>query len=76
MHLMAKSSETEDAKVLLDIPSPMSNVMNVKSAFKLVDICLDNTLEILCKSMFFSFLNIGRLTNQNFQKCGSYNLEC
>ena len=39
------------ANMLLDIPFPMNNVIIDQLALTLVDICLDNTLQILCKSM-------------------------
>ena len=49
--LMAWSTDEEDATMLLDIPSPIDNVINVHLNLKLVDICFDNTLQILCKSL-------------------------
>ena len=49
-HLMAWSTDSEDAKVWLDTPSPMDNVMNDQLALNLVDICLDN-MKVLCKSL-------------------------
>ena len=37
-----------DVKMLLDIPSPMKNVISDKVALNLVDIAVGNTLQILC----------------------------
>ena len=37
--------------MLLDIPFPMNDVINDQFTLKLVDICFDNTLQILRKSM-------------------------
>ena len=48
---MVWSSDVDDAKMLLDIPFPMSQVITDQLAFNLVDICLDNTLQILCNSL-------------------------
>ena len=48
---MAWSTDAEDANTSLDIPSPMNNVINDQSALSLVDICLDNTMQILNKSL-------------------------
>ena len=35
--------------MLLDIPSPMNDVINSNFTVELVDICFNNTLQILCK---------------------------
>ena len=45
--------------MLLDIPSPMNSVRNDQLALSLVAICLENTLQILCKS----FLCITKIRN-------------
>ena len=46
---MAWSIDAEDAKILLDIRSLTNNVTNGQLALNLVDICFDNTLQILRK---------------------------
>ena len=46
---MAESTDAEHAKILLNIPSPMNNVIHDQLSLNLVDICLGNTLELLCK---------------------------
>ena len=53
---MAWSTNAEDAKVLLDVPSPV-NIMNDQLDLSSVDICLDYMLQILCKSLL-CFANI------------------
>ena len=42
------SADADDAKMLLDIPFPMNQVITDRLTFNLVDICLDNTPQILC----------------------------
>ena len=42
------STDADDAKMLLDIPFPMSQVITDQLAFNSVNICLDNMLQILC----------------------------
>ena len=37
--------------MLLDIPFSMNTVINGQLALNLDDICLDNTLQLLCKSL-------------------------
>ena len=54
-HLMVWSTGSDDAKMLLDIPFPMNQVITDQLAFNLVDICLDNMLQILC------FAKIGKI---------------
>ena len=44
-------TDADDAKMLLDIPFPMSQVITDQLAFNLVDSCLDITLQILCNSL-------------------------
>ena len=56
---MVRSTKTDDAKTLLVIPFPMNYVIIDKLALNLVDICLDNTLQILCKSLLY-FAAIGK----------------
>ena len=50
---MVSSTDSDDAKMLLalDIPFPMNYVIIGQLALNLVDICLDNKLQILCKSL-------------------------
>ena len=40
------------ANMLLEIPFPMNDVIIDQLALNLVDICLDTTLQILCKSFY------------------------
>ena len=47
---MVWSTAVEDAIMPLDISSP-ANAINNQSAFKLVDVCLDNKLHISRKSL-------------------------
>ena len=54
------SERAEDAKMLLDIPYPINQVINDQLVFSLVDICLDNMLLILCKSLL-CFAKIGKI---------------
>ena len=49
--MIAWSTDEKDARVLLDILSLMNNVINDQLALNLVDICLDNTLHMLRKSL-------------------------
>ena len=46
---MAWSTDAGDAKMLLDIPLSMNYVIINQLVLNLVEICLDNTLHILCK---------------------------
>ena len=62
---MAQSTDQEDARILLDISFRMNNVINDQYTLKLVDICFDDTLQIICKS-FLYFAKI--LKVDNFQK--------
>ena len=39
----------------LDIPCPLNNAVNNQLAHNVVDICLDNTLQILSKSQLEKF---------------------
>ena len=41
------------AKIMLDIPSLMKNAINDHLTLKLLDICFDNMLQILCKSLVY-----------------------
>ena len=45
---MAWSADANNAKMLLDIPSTINNVLNDQLALNLGDICYDNTLQIKC----------------------------
>ena len=47
------NSEREGANMLLDIPFPMNYVIIDMLALNLVDICLNDTLQTLCKSLLF-----------------------
>ena len=57
---MVLSANADDAKMLLDIPFPMHYVIIDQLALNLVDICYDNTLEILCKSLL-CFAKLGKI---------------
>ena len=48
---MAWSTDADDAKMLLDIPLSMNYVIIDQLVLNLVEICLDNTLQIICKSL-------------------------
>ena len=48
---MAWSTDDEDARILLEIPSPIINATNDQLTLKLVDISFDNTPQISCKSL-------------------------
>ena len=50
---MTQSTHEEDAKMLLDIPSPVNDVVNDQLTLKLIDICFENMLLILCKSLLY-----------------------
>ena len=41
-HLIPLSTDAEDAKMLLEIPSTMNNVLNDQIPLNLVDVCLDS----------------------------------
>ena len=49
MSAVLYTTHLEGTKMKCDIPSTMNNVINDQFALNLVDICLDNTLQILCK---------------------------
>ena len=51
MLLIVWSTAANDIKMLLDIPFSMNYVINDQLALNLLDICLDNTLQVLCKSL-------------------------
>ena len=57
---MVWSTDTDDAKMLLDIPLPMNYVMIDQLALNLLDICLDHTLQLLYKSLL-CFAKIGKI---------------
>ena len=50
---MIWSTDEEDAKMLLDIPSPMNNVISDPFTLELTDISLNNTRQKLCKLQCF-----------------------
>ena len=56
---MVWSNDGDEAKMLLDISFPINHVILDQLALKLVDICLDNTLQMLCKSLL-CFAKINR----------------
>ena len=58
--LMVWSTDADDAKTLLDVPFPMNYVMIYQLTWNLIDICLDNMLQILCKSLL-CFAKIGNI---------------
>ena len=60
-------TDSDDAKMLLDIPFPMKYVIIDQSALNLVDICLDNKLQILCKSLL-CFAKIGKIDHSEIAK--------
>ena len=47
MHLMAWLTDPDDAKILLGISFLMNYVLIDQLVLNLVDICLDNTLQVL-----------------------------
>ena len=53
----------DDAKMLLDIPSPMNKGINDHLALSFVDICLGNTLRIL-----LCFAKIGKIDHLKMAK--------
>ena len=46
---MSCSTDEENARMMLDVPSPMNNVINDQLILNLVDICFDDTLQVLDK---------------------------
>ena len=48
---MVRPADTDDAKMLLEIPFPMNYVLIDQLALNIVDNGLDNTLQILCESL-------------------------
>ena len=64
------STDADNAKMMLDIPLPTKYVIIDQLALKLVDICLDKTLQILCKSLVYTYAlqELGKLTAQKSQK--------
>ena len=63
---MAWSTDQENARMLLDIPSPMNNVINDQLTLKLFDIYFDNTLlskSLLCFSKIWKtdYLKIAKI---------------
>ena len=57
---MVCSTNADGAKMLLDIPFSMHYVKIDQLALNLVDICFDNTLQILCKSLL-CFAKLGKI---------------
>ena len=57
---MVCSTDPDDANMLLDIRFPMNHVITDQLSLNLVDICLNNTLQISCRS-FLCFANIGKI---------------
>ena len=64
MHLMVWSTDAEDAKMLLDILFSIDYVIVGQLGLNLVNICLDNTLQIFCKS----FLCLPRISKIDHSK--------
>ena len=64
-HLMVWSTDTDDAKMLLDIPLPMNYVMIHQLALNLLNICLDHTLQLLYKSLL-CFAKVGKIDWSKF----------
>ena len=58
---MVWSADVDHAKMLLGINFPMNYVIIDQLVFNLVDICLDNMLQILCKSIYALLQKLGRL---------------
>ena len=46
-----RSTDSDDAKMLLEISFPLNCVIIDQLALNLVDICFDNMLQISCKSL-------------------------
>ena len=57
---MVWSTDADDTKMLLDFPFPMNYLIIDQLALNSVDICLNNTLQILCK-LLLSFAQIGKI---------------
>ena len=64
---MVWSTDLDDAKMLLDILFPMKYVIIDHLALSSVDICLNNTLQILCKSLLY-FVKIGKIDHSKIAK--------
>ena len=62
-----QSTDPDDAKLLLDISFSTNHVIIDKLALNLVNICLDNMLQITCKS-FVCFANIGKIDRSKIVK--------
>ena len=59
---MIWSTDTDDAKMLLEILFTTNYVIIDQLALNFVDICFDNTLQILCKSLLY-FAKLGNMFN-------------
>ena len=59
---MVWSTDADDAKMILDILFPMNYVTIDQLALNLVDICLNSTLQMLCK-LLLCFPKIGKSDN-------------
>ena len=58
---MAWSIDEEDATMLRgDTPSPMNDDINDQFTSKIIEICFDNPLQMLCISLL-CFANIGKI---------------
>ena len=62
-------TDADDAKMLLDIAVQINYVIINQLAFSLVDICLDNTLQILRKSLL-CLAKLGKLDYSKSSKFG------
>ena len=60
-------NQAEDVKVLPDILSPMINFINDQLVLNLVDICPDNMLQILYKSLL-SFGKIWKIDHSKIPR--------
>ena len=65
--LLVWSTDADDAKILLDISFPMNYEIIDQLALNLIDICLGNTLQILCKSLL-CFAKIGKTEYSKISK--------
>ena len=58
--ILARSADPDDAKMLLDIPFSINHIIIDQLALNLINICLDNRLQISCKS-FLCFAKIEKI---------------
>ena len=65
--LLVWSTKPDDTKMLLDILFPLNHVIIDQLVLNLVNICLDNTLQISCKS-FLCSAKIGKIDYSTIAK--------